>query len=267
MFWKAAPHLYPPYLRARIRRGRGVGEGIDYKPWLPIREVPSQGTSSSVLGIKVNRAHHTLSELETIYLFLAERRPSVVDIREQWPIFDLDRTLRLCADQGVRHIFRGEYPEPLTIDFLLTEEIDGKITFRAASVKSEADAKDPKVRKRLAVEYLWCQERNIPWTLVDTSSFNKTVLANLRFMRRWFRHHFKPVSPQADNFAKQFLFCYRLNINLRTLLDSTARRLSISNDAADDLFSYCAWSNRIPVSLRHPVLMNNPLVLVSDRNA
>lgn len=267
MFWKPLPHLYPPYLRARIRRGRGVGEGMDYKPWLPIREVPSRGTSSSVLGIKVNRPHHTLSELETIYLYLAERTHSVVDIREQWPIFDLDSTLRLCADQGVRHIYRGEYPEPLTIDFLLTEEVDGKTTFRAASVKSAADAKDPEVRKRLAVEYLWCRERNIPWTLIDTSSFDRTVLANLRFMRMWFRNHYKPDLAQADHFAKQFLFCYRHNVNLRTLLDATARRLSISSDAADDLFSYCAWSDRVSVSLRHPLLMNNPLALMSGRNA
>lgn len=203
MFWKPDPLLYPPYLRARIRRGRGVSQGSAYKPWLPIREVPSQGTSSSALGIKTGRAHHTLSELETIYLFLMERRPSVIDIREQWPIFDLDRTLRLCSEQGARHIFRENRPEPFTIDFFLTEEIEGKKSFWAASVKSAEDAKNPEIRKRLVVEYLWCQQRNIPWTLIDTSSFNKTVLANLRFMRMWFQNHYKPDHAQADHFANQ----------------------------------------------------------------
>jgi hypothetical protein len=261
MFWKPNPNLYPPHLRARIRQGRGVGEGLDYKRWLNIRDVPSSGTSSSVLGVKVRRPVHTLSELETTYFYLAERTQSIVDIREQWPILDLDRTLRLCSDLGVRHVFRGAYPEPFTIDFLITEAVEGKVTFRAASIKTAKDANDPKVRQRLAVECAWCQERGIPWTLVDTSSFDKTVLDTLRFIRGWFRNHYEPDGHQADHFSRQFLLTYLPNVTLGVLLRNAAKRLAISDSAALDIFSYCAWSARIPVSLRHPLLMNKPLVL------
>ncbi len=83
MEWTRDPKLYPPYLRPRIRQGRGVGYGLGYKRWLNIRDVSSQGTSSSVRGIRVARPYHMLSELETIYFFLTERQSSVVDIREQ----------------------------------------------------------------------------------------------------------------------------------------------------------------------------------------
>lgn len=149
MFWKPDPQLYPPYLRARVRRGRGIGERLDYKAWLSIRDVPSMGTSSSIAGLKVRRPIHTLSELETTYFYLTERAPNVVDIREQWPILDIDGTLRLCSDLGIRHAFRGAYPEPFTIDFLITEENQGALSFRAASIKTMKDANDPKVRRRL----------------------------------------------------------------------------------------------------------------------
>lgn len=84
----------------------------------------------------MQRPHHMLSELETTYFFLLERKASVVDIREQWPILHIDRTLELCAEQGASHKFRGAYPEPFTIDFVVTEEVDGKIFHRAASIKT-----------------------------------------------------------------------------------------------------------------------------------
>lgn len=33
----------------RLRRGRGTGEGKDYKPWIENREVNSMGTASEVI--------------------------------------------------------------------------------------------------------------------------------------------------------------------------------------------------------------------------
>lgn len=236
-------------------------EGLDYKSWLSIRDVPSMGTSSSVPGLKVKRPIHTLSELETTYFYLTERAPNVVDIREQWPILDLDRTLRLCSDLGVRHGYRGSYPEPFTIDFLITEENGGIVSYRAASIKTAKDALDPKVRQRLAVEYAWCSERGIPWKLVDTSVFDKTLLNTLRYIRRWFQNHYSPDAEQADFFAQLFLSHYRPNVTLQSLLSTMAKRFGILGSELIDIFCYCAWSSRLPISLQHPLLMNKPLVL------
>lgn len=224
------------------------------------------GTSSSIPGLKVRRPIHTLSELETTYFFLMERQPNVVDIREQWPILDLDRTLRLCVDLGVRHIYRGAYPEPFTIDFLITEKCEGIVSYRAASIKTAKDASDPKVRQRLAVEYAWCQERGIPWTLVDTSSFNKTLLNTLRYIRRWFQNHYVPDMEQADFFARQFLLHYAPNLTLESLLSNMAKRVGIVDTAVIDIFCYCAWSSRLPVSLLHPLALNKPVVLAQGHD-
>jgi hypothetical protein len=263
MDWKPNPDLYPPYLRRRICQGRGTGQGTEYRRWLNIRDVPSRGTSSSVGGIRVQRPYHLLSELEVTYFFLIERRASVIDIREQWPILHVDRTLELCAERGVTHKYRGVYPEPFTIDFLVTEEIDRKISYRAASIKTPEDAADPDVRRRLWVEYAWCREHGIFWTLVDTSSFNRTLLDTLRFMRGWFRSRYEPEAGIVERFANEFFYQHTTNASLQSILLSTAKRMCIGNDLADNIFRYCAWSSRIPVSLRHPLLMNRPVVLDS----
>lgn len=261
MHWMSDPSLYPPYLRSRIRRGRGVGLDASYIPWLKVRDVPSRGTSSTVSGILSKRPHHLLSELEATYFFQIERRHSTVNILEQWPILDIDRTLELCAATGVRHNFRGPFPEPFTIDFLITENIDGALKVRAASIKTKEDAQTPAIRQRLAIEYQWCLEKGIPWTLVETASFNKEVLSNLRFMRGWHRHGFDPEKHSRHGFSQHFLDAYAFNVPLGELIRRTAKSLRLDQNTAQDFFRYCAWSDQIPVSLKHPLSLGNPLIL------
>ncbi len=267
MHWKPNPLLYPQYLRARVRRGRGVGDGLSYISWLTTRDVPSDGTSSIIHGIHINRPYHLLSELEAIYFLILERKPSSADIKEQWPILDIDRTLELCAKYGVRHPYRGSYPEPFTIDFLITTDCDGKLKCRAASIKTPEDAKDPTVRLRLTIEYVWCREHGIPWTLVDTSAFGetllerKTFLANLRFIRAWFRHQYAPDRQRVVHFSQRFNSLYRTNVPLDELIHQAAKTLHLTDTSAQDTFRYCAWADLIKLSLKHPLAMNLPLVL------
>lgn len=261
MHWKPNPDLYPLYLRSRIRRGRGTGEGLDYLPWLKTRDVPSIGTSCMPPGILVRRPYHFLSELESIYFFLVERKNTTVDIREQWPILDLDRTIELCMQSGVPHISRKHYPEPFTIDFLITENVEGKLSYRAASIKTPEDALDPKVRLRLSIEHAWCREQGIPWTLIDTSKFDKTMLATLRFMRGWFSNRYEPDMSNARLFSEQFNALYKPNILLCELIQRTAKTLNLSELEAQNSFRYCAWKNEIEVSLFHQLSLDRPLSL------
>lgn len=261
MYWKPNPLLYPPYLRNRIKRCRGVGAGSHYVPWLKVRDVPSMGTSAMSRGIHTSRTHHLLSELEAIYFYLIERRASTVDIREQWPILEIDQTLELCARFGVRQATRNGYPEPFTIDLLITERISGKLRYRAASIKSPEDARDPLVRLRLAVEHAWCQERGIPWTLVDTTQFNKTMLETLRFMRAWFRHQYVSDPLLEDRFVSQFVAVYSPNQLLNELLANLSKLLRQPMTVIEDTFRYCAWSNQLRPSLLHPLALDRPVVL------
>lgn len=265
MYWKPDPNLYPPYLASRIRRGRGVGQGKQYVPWLKVRDVPSRGTSSIPAGITINRSHHLLSELEAIYFYLTERKATTVDIREQWPILHIDRTIELSLQFGVRHRYKGPCPDPYTIDFLVTECIAGELRYRAASVKTPQDAKDPEIRLRLAIEHAWCSEQGIPWTLVDTTTFSKTMLATLRFMRGWFQDRFEPKADSVNRFAEQFQAIYRPNVLLSELLHTVAKRLRLNEQIAQSTFQYCAWTNSLEVSLQHPLLLNKPLVLLPQK--
>ena len=261
MEWSPDPNQYLPHLRSRIRRGRGLRSGIDYRPWLKVRDVPSRGTSSTVPGILISRPFHLLSKLETTYFYLIERRPTTLDICEQFPILDIAATLDICRKLDVRHHYLGRNLEPFTIDFLIKELHPHGPIFRAASIKTPEDAINPDIEQGLRVEHDWCGANNIPWTLVDTSRFDDTVLENLRFMRTWFRHRFSPEYIDLMRFTEAFLESYQRNVPLNLLLQPVARKLRLQRPISEDAFRYCAWKDLIPVSLHHALSFDNPVVL------
>jgi hypothetical protein len=111
------------------------------------------------------------------------------------------------------------------------------------------------------VERLWCQDHNIPWTLVDTSAFNKTLLKNLRFLRSWYRQRHEPDLEESAEFAEVFKRMYRRNVLLKELILQTARTLKADAASAQDIFRHCGWSDLIQVSWKHPLALNEPLVM------
>jgi len=105
-----------------IKEGRGSGVGENYKPWLNIQDVSSKGRSTRLKGIKTNRQHEFLSDLERNYFYLTEYSDFVVDIREQFPLLPLEETIVIADELGLKHPTDPKTNEPvvMTTDFLLT---------------------------------------------------------------------------------------------------------------------------------------------------
>lgn len=267
MHWKPNPALYWPILRSRIEAGRGIDRGASYLPWKMVREIGSPGTCSEVLGVRSGRIHHLFSEPETTYFYLLERDSTVVDVREQWPILDLTRTFQLASSLGVPHThWSTRNPEPLTIDFLVTRSRSNGSHEVARSVTSPAELADPDKRMTLAVAQAWCREKSVPWALVDTSKFSKTMLTTLRYIRQWFST--SPEEPQPEevyDFSCVYLEAYRRNDLLADQLDVVRQRLHLSEKGAMRMFRYCAWCSAIPIDVRAPVALNRPVVLTAPR--
>lgn len=263
MEWPPELSFYPKYLHPRIKKGFGLGFGEYYLPWLRVRDVPSKGTSENVFGIKLQRRLHLLSGLESTYFSLLEREADVIDVREQFPILDLKGTLELCAQHQVRHTRLGRFPEPFTIDFLITRQTPAGLRYEARSIKTPEDAEKPEVQARLRIEYEWCLANGISWALVSTKDFTKELQSSLVFVRAWFKHHYEPDLSQAARFADEFLTVYEPNRALQSLIKQSAKRLGHGEELAQDLFRYCVWSSLIDVELRHQIQLNLPLVLVN----
>lgn len=266
MEWNKDISRYPAYLGAKLRSGRGLGRGSDYLPWYTTKEVPSRGTSDNPTSIRNKRRYELLSDLETLYFFLLERKPDVIDVREQYPILDIAGTSRICSDLGLPVKRRQHNPEPFTIDFLVTEHTGTGIKERAASIKPAADLLDEDTRLKLEVEHRWCNERGLTWEVIDFSSLEEPslTLSALRFIRQWHAHRHDADNDINPVFRDHFLDQYERNVPLAELLRRTAKRLRIKQTLAEDAFRYEAWVGEIAVSLNHEIALNRPLVLMHE---
>ncbi|MAF04076.1 MULTISPECIES: TnsA endonuclease N-terminal domain-containing protein [unclassified Herbaspirillum] len=267
MKWTSELSKYPPYLQKKIKKGRGVGSFDGYQPWITKSDFGSAGSATTVQGIVVPRVHHVLSDLEHIYLMLLERRPNVIDIREQWPILHIDKTLELCERFGVTHGYASGAPVPFTIDFLVTFEMDGKKYYEAKSVKTPEDAQNSKVRSRLQIEYQWCRLKNCPWVLVKTDGFSgrnkKVVFENLNFMREWFKNRYEPDLDETLEFLRFFRTLYSPVRRLDELMERTASGLRVTDGNADNLIRFAMWKDLLKVSLTEKIDLTRPLILRS----
>lgn len=86
-----------------IKEGRGQGEGKDYKPWITVRDVSSRGRSSRPPSWKTNREHHLLSDNEKRLFYLFEWSESITDIREQFPLSNLDLATKIADEMGWKY--------------------------------------------------------------------------------------------------------------------------------------------------------------------
>ena len=135
----------------RIKQKRGTGRLASYIPWYKVHEVPSKGVSWRIKGAKTNRIHHLLSTLEKVVMLHFDSLPTVIDIREQFPL-PLRKTLRIADMQGTKHgNDKGVY-KVMTTDLL----IDFQNEQLAISIKPKKMSKRATMKLLIEQEY-WKQ--------------------------------------------------------------------------------------------------------------
>jgi hypothetical protein len=265
--WQPDPKRYPSYLARKIKAGRGCGAGVGYRSWYTTAEIKSRGNCDTPNSIRNGRSYELLSDFEALYFYILERKPTVRDAREQFPILDIAGTQRICADLGIRHKTSkdAKRPEPYTIDFLVTEEDkSGELQTRGASIKPPEPELDELTLAKLDVERIWCESNGLPWAVIDMKDIpnHLTMLSTLRYIRKWYQHRFEPEIALRKLFREHFMFIYERNVTLHRLLERTAKRTRLPFSHAEDAFRHAAWVRDIPVSLDHEIALDLPLVLL-----
>ncbi|AUN04855.1 heteromeric transposase endonuclease subunit TnsA [Clostridium botulinum] len=175
----------------RLKEGRGKGTGKEYKPWITVRDVPSKGICSEILGWKTNRIHHLLSKLEAKYFFSLEWSSIVIDIREQFPLIDkngsCNETLRISENIGVKHptIPATGVNNILTTDFVITLNIKNEIITVARTIKYEKDLSDLRTLEKFEIERLYWKKRKIDWKIITERDVNETLSYNVELIHNY----------------------------------------------------------------------------------
>lgn len=147
-----------------ITEGRGQGEGQEYKPWIRVQDFASRGIVSRVYSHKTGRVHHLLSNNELHYFYLAEWSEKVIDIREQFPLSDLETAMNVAASAGIAYPTDNVsgFPYVMTCDFVLTTT--GGL--KARTIKQVSELANTRVIEKLEIERRYWERLGVDWKLV-----------------------------------------------------------------------------------------------------
>ena len=163
-----------------IREGRGQGIGADYKPWINIQDFPSTGMVSRVSGTTTGRIHHLMSNLELSLFYLLDWSDDVKDIREQYPLVDINQAIDIAEKADIRYPYdpKSGFPYVLTSDFCIETKQDTMVI----SVKSSSELGKPRVREKLEIERRYWTMRGVQWNIMTEKEINRTKSSNIEWL-------------------------------------------------------------------------------------
>lgn len=168
-----------------IKDGRGQGEGQNYKSWLTIQDFPSMGRATRVFGWTTNRIHHFFSDSQLKYFYLLDWDGKVVDIREHYPLIDLEVVLEdtsgLRLDKFIDRKTKESYI--LTTTFLITLlNNDGQESYAARSIKYASELSKKSTIEKLEIERRYWKAQGIDWGIVTNKDINSIRAKNIEWV-------------------------------------------------------------------------------------
>lgn len=236
-----------------LKQKYGLGEGSSYKPWLRVQDVKSRGNSGKIEGLKSGRVHHTLSEGESCFFYIAEFCDSVVDIREQFPLLPLDLSLKISKTIGVDHPENPQSKDPniITTDFLLTCSDGVDTWYEAVSVKPEAELGKKRAAEKLDLERIWWELQGVTFHLFVMTELNKIQSENIQ----WFTSPIRQGCHRPPfNLMRQALELIRQGTVLtEDICDQFINQLGVSEDEALLILKLLIADKDVVIDLDRPV--------------
>ncbi|KAF6509299.1 Tn7-like transposition protein A [Geobacillus stearothermophilus] len=166
-----------------IKEGRGQGVKQDYKPWLTVRDVPSEGLSTRIAGWKTGRIHHFLSKLELSFFYVLEWASAVTDIREQYPL-PLEATIEIADKLGIKHpaVPKTQERAVMTTDFLIDVYHNDQPKLLARSIKPSTELASNRVIEKIMIEKTYWEEQGIDFKVVTEREIPMILSKNVEFI-------------------------------------------------------------------------------------
>lgn len=256
-----------------LKDGRGMGIGMDYKPWLKIQDVSSSGRSTRLKGITIPRQYEFLSDLERNYFYLSEYSDCVEDIREQYPLLPLEETLLIAEELGIKHPRNPKTNEPIvmTTDFVVTFQDKGIRKDYARTVKSKNDLMDNRVLEKFEIERCFWERQNIDWGIVTEEEINPTMALNISYVRAYQDLHeiegFELITEaQLDDLVIEYIARMMRNTDsIRTMSHQFERDFDLISGSGLSIFRHLIINKIIDVNLLEKLDVNQIIPIKAIR--
>lgn len=172
-------------LHRLIKKGLGQGEGAAYKPWR-IPGFSTRGNYHRIHSWKTGRTHFFFSDTEADHFYVLEWCDDVVDIREQYPLFDTLLIAEIAKTLGVKApVFPGtKLPYILTTDLMITiRSVGGQRRLMARTCKLEDDLRKERVLAKFDLEAAYYKFKGTDWGIYTKKGLHSQMIENIKDLR------------------------------------------------------------------------------------
>jgi len=240
-----------------LRRGDGVGEGAEFRPFYRVRDVPSLGRSAIDTSIKTTLAQHLLSDIEYGYYLLGEFSRKVRYIRCQAALTPIEETIEIARSLDIPHPFYPgtRVPHVRTSDLVFdmlppSQHVSTVISCKPAA---DLDLSHPDVHRTLElllIEKTYWQRRPVHWFIGTDKALPKNKVYNLDFFRSTVKsRELDALDSRMTEFTERLLDAWRPTRTLNQLLWHLSRRLALRPIDVFTLLGRAIWFHRIYVDL------------------
>ncbi|MFB1074937.1 TnsA endonuclease N-terminal domain-containing protein [Vibrio diabolicus] len=245
-----------------LKQSYGLGEGASYTPWIRVQDVKSHGHSGKIEGLKSGRSHHTLSEQESCFFYLAEFSDSVIDIREQFPLLPLSLSLKIAQSLGIEHPKHPVTKDPviMTTDFLLTCSGGQRVWYEAVCVKPREKLSDKRTAEKLDIERVWWELLGVPFHIFYLSELNQIKSKNIQWITDAKRKKYPSTPNEFRDVAKRLLTIGTMQLN--EICETFSHEIGISQDDALILLKSLLADKEVTVDLSRPIVLSGMIEIM-----
>jgi hypothetical protein len=248
----------------KLLKERGAGRGVEYKPWIKIQDVPSLGRATRLKGIKTQRQHEFLSDLERNYFYFLEYSDEVIDIREQYPLLPLEETVMIANELGINHPKNpktGEYIV-MTTDFFITKS---NMVDVARTIKQKDDLLNKRIIEKFEIERQYWKKKNIDWGIVTEEEIDKTIAHNISFVHNYYnitemdsfqKFGDKDLEDLTLEYTKRIIDTTKSIRSISKIFDTD---MALDNGSGIAIFRYLIARKLIQVDLSKPLSVDEKI--------
>lgn len=253
-----------------IKDGYGSGTYSEYKPWIKIQDVPSLGRVTRVKGIKTNRQHELLSDMERNYFYLLEFSDKVLDIREQYPLLPIEDTITIADELAIKHPKNPDTGEDvvMTTDFLVTISSDDGPKNVARTIKSKDDLLDKRIIEKFEIERVYWEKRGIDWGIVTEQEIDKNIAHNVSFIQGYKDIHNVDVFNDMDTIEIQDIVCEFIKRiidnerSVRSIAIEFDKDMSLKSGCGLSIYKYLIINKIIQIDMSHRIDVNKSIPIL-----
>lgn len=260
-------------IKTRISEGRGSGIGKDYIPWIKIQDVASNGRATRIKGIKTDRQHELLSDLERDYFYILDFSDDVVGIREQYPLLPIEETMDIAMELGIKHPTDPKSGEPIvmTSDFLITLKDKDEYIEVVRTIKQKDDLLKRRINEKFEIERVYWQRKELDWGIVTEQEIDKITAHNISFV-----HGYKNME-SIDSFSeisnldiKDLIYEFLKRIigdkrSMRSICSEFDQDMSLEKGSGLSIFKYLVINKIIDIDIKEKIDVNKNIVIKAVR--